>query len=499
MNAKRMLLSAVAVLALVACGTGSGPKTSSEGPTIQGASAVIQHGATLEVPTTYSTITDALAAARRGDLVRVAPGYYPECIVLVDGVIVEGMAGAMLDGSSCDAATSAVIYADASVQHGATVRGFHIAGTKGPAIHLEGARAVQMLDLFINVLPVSPPHTIWMNASTKNVVSRSQIIGAGGISLHAGSSASLSELDIQYSPGPGVRSSESSFTLENSTLLGSAGRASIHVMHGSRATLSNNDIQGFTDGVRVEPGFVVDEVGWAPSQAWLNDNVIHNNNGFGLWVSGRGSRVIGAGNRYEWNDLNGVNVTGGATYIGRRESMTSNTLDGIVVIGCEQRDRMNADGSISPVIIQERSLTVLNDFAITGNEVDGLWSSCDAQVNLSHGSITNNVGRGAGVSSTWVFPDGSQSYAPSRLKAEWTVFDTNRHGAVAFDDSHLILGTLDEPGMNSFLGNRSKAIRNLSTGPVSAQWNWFGTPDAAAIAESLFGDVIYEPFLLQEP
>jgi hypothetical protein len=499
MDTKRMGLGAVAVLAVVACGTGSGPGTSSGDLPIQTAPAVTLHGAILDVPTTYSTITEALATARRGDLVRVAPGYYPECIVLVDGVTVEGVAGAMLDGSSCDSATPAVIYADSSVQQGATVRGFQIGGTKGPAIHLEGARAVQMLDLFINVLPVSPPHTILMNASTRNVVSRSRIISAGGISLHGGSSALLSELDIEYTPGAGVRSSESSFTLENSTLVGNAGQASVLVIHGSRATLSNNDIQGFTNGVGVGSGIVVDEVGWAPSQVRLDDNVIHDNNGFGLWVSGRGSRVMGVGNRYERSDLNGVNVTGGASYVGRRESMTGNAWDGVAVLGCEQRNKLNADGSSSSVIIQERSLAVLDDFAITENKIDGLLASCDGQVNLSHGSVTSNVARGVAVSSTIVFPDGRQSSAPSRLSAVWTVFAANRNAAAVSGDSRLVLGTLDAPGMNSFVGNRNREIRNDSTWPVYAQWNWFGTTDAAIIAGEVFGDVTFEPFLLQAP
>jgi Right handed beta helix region len=273
----------------------------------------------------------------------------------------------------------------------------------------------------------------------------------------------------------------------------------VNRIHGSRATLSNNDIQGFTHGVRVDSGIEVDEPGWAPSQARLEGNRVHGNEGVGLWVAGRGSRVIGSGNTYEGSALSGVHVTGGATYVGERERLAGNTWDGLVVRGCDERNRRNADGSVSPVILQERSLAVLNDFALDGNGADGLWAACDAQVNLTHGSVSQNVGRGAGVASTWDFGDGNQSYAPSRLSAAWTVFDTNRHGAVAFEDSHLVLGTLDEPGMNSFLGNRANAIRNLSTQIVFAQWNWFGTTDAAVIAGSLVGDVTYEPFLLHEP
>ena len=504
MDTKRLLLSAAAAIALCACDKWESPPddpgVALARAQILAAPALQVHGATLNVPSTkYPTIGAALSSAKRGDLVRVAPGYYPECIVLVDGVTVEGMPGAMLDGSSCDLSVPAIVYADASVQQGATVRGFHITGTKSPAVHLEGARAVEMLDLFINTPPGTPPRTIFMNASTRNVVSRCQLVGGGGIRLFSGSSATLSDLDIQYGPGPGVRSSESSFTLQDSRLLGNAGPASVFILHGSRATLSNNDIEGFTNGVRVDSGIAVDEVGWAPSQARLEGNRIHGNGEVGLWVAGRGSRVIGSGNTYEASGLSGVHVTGGATYVGERERMTGNTWDGLVVRGCDQRNRGNADGSFSPVILQERSLAVLNDFALDGNGADGLWAACDAQVNLAHGSISHNVGRGAGVASTWDFGDGNQSYAPSRLGAVWTVFGSNRVGALLLEDSRMILGTLEEPGMNSFLDNWQKAIGNRSSVPVFAQWNWFGTTDAAVIAGSFVGDVTYDPFLLHEP
>jgi len=497
MDTKRLLLSAAAAIALCACDKWESPP---DDPGVAlaraqflAAPALQVHGATLNVPSKkYPTIGAALSSAKRGDQVRVAAGTYRECPVLVDGVTLVGQPGATIDGASCDPAVLGVVSADASIVHGATVQGFTIVDAKRAGVYMNRATGVHVLDMMFSGNSALLPREVWMVGSTGSLVARCRFEG-GGVLLDDGSAAVLSDLEVSNSPLGSVRSVRSSFLLERSRIIGS-GSTGVSALTGSRAVLVGNEIQGREDGIRIDSGFLSDG---APSQAWLLDNYVHGNVGVGMRVIGKGSWAYGTGNRYEENDLSGVHVTGGATYVGLRESMTANTWDGLVVLGCELF--CNDAECSPPVIIQERSLVVLNDFEINGNMGDGLWSACDAQVNLAHGSIAHNVGRGAVVASTWDFGGGNQSYAPSELKVEWTVFDTNRVGAVAREDSRLILGTLDEPGMNSFLGNTALAIRNLSTGPVSAQLNWFGTTDAAVIAGSLFGNVTYEPFLTHEP
>ena len=466
MQSRWMRVSAVMAVVLSACGMASPPGSSSEDSEIALAKAQIRSspelrasGRTLPVPSAhYPTIASALASARPGDRVRVAAGTYAECPVLVDGVtleghIISGDPAVTLDGAGagCD---PCVICGDTTIVHGAAVKGFRIVNSEHLGVRLNGSRGVYM-----------------------------------------------SELVIENSSGPGIRSNASSFVLEHSRLLGNEG-PSVRITHGSQAILIGNDIQGLADGVRVDMGTNFGEPGWAPSQAWLADNDIHGNVGNGMYVFGRGSSVYGTGNRYETSGLSGVQVNAGATYVGRRESMTANAGDGLAVAGCDIR--CTDVGCTNPVITLERSRATLDESAFDSNVGQGLSAVCNAQVAVRNSTVSHNVMRGAWASSTLE----AGVSVPSTLRAERTVFASNARVAVgASEDSQLELGTIKSPGRNSFLDYGLWSIRNPSTRSVSAQLNWFGTTDASAIAASIFdctenanhGCVTFEPFLTHAP
>ena len=643
MDTKRLLLSAVAVLSLIACGTANGPKVSSENPEIAAtgarilaASACREDGATLSVPSDkYPTIASALGAAKPGDVVRVAANALPfkECPVLVDGVTIMGPVvprgqppAVTLDGASC---TNCVVCGDATIVHGATLKGFRIIQSPSFGIYLNGSKGVY-----------------------------------------------ISDMAIESATAAGIRSDQSSFVLERSRLLDNGGRASVRITRGSEAILAGNEIQGRGIGVSVDMGRFYEEPGWAPSQAWLFDNRIHSNGSAGLWVSGKGTKVRGYGNRYDGNLAEGVHVTGGAVYVGLHESITGNTGAGLDAFGCELQCR-DAACNI-PVLVQESTAVTLNSTDIRDNQGVGAYAHCGATIEVKKSNlsgnwegvmvesplnldadhrgwapatlsirdsiVTGNLGNGGVVRSTpyaegqwataiidardtvfaghlqgsgiWILGKGAvgkgrgnryegngagihvsggASYfgqrdsfeanglglfnlgqesmcnnpgcttggivqgevrveldgatisrnggglvavcgttvelrdtvvtgnadngavlnsicdwgdlgvysVPVVLDARETVFaDHSQWGVIAYEDSHLLLGSLAEPGGNSFLRNTG-AIANITPNPVLAQWNWFGTTDAAAIASSIvdcradpsYGCVDYVPFL----
>ncbi len=608
MDTKRKLSSAVVVLSLVACGTGSGPKPFPEDPDITAAkeqilatSACREDGATLNVPSEkYPTIAAGLAAARSGDTVRVAAGTYQECLVLVDGVTLSGpevSAGqppaATLDGAgSCHP----VVLGDATILHGATMKGFRIVNPANFGVLLSGSKGIRLSGM---------------------------LFGAA--------------------PGAGLRSEQASFVLEHSRFRGSQGLASVRIMQGSQAVLVGNDIAGLVNGVLVENGLFLNDPKWSPSRAWLIHNNLHDNGANGLLVRDAGSEVRGVGNQYDGNG-SGVLVTGGASYVGEGEAMT-NARDGfgIWVIGCELRclDAPACPGN--PVIVQEPTSAKLHKATIGNNASDGLLASCGASVEMSKTDVTANGGVGAKAQSTffldgthvasvpstiravdtnfsantysglWLIEKGTTGQglrnrfkgngdgihvtgganysgrddsisgngggvfalgcellcmtpdcsaptllleasrvtleraeirnnqgqgvaagcgaevdlsnsvsagnangaaavayvdfgggidvtAPSTIRARGTVFSGNVEWGVISYDSWPDLGSMQDPGKNSFLSNGAGSIANVSPDPVLAQWNWFGTADPLAIAATIGGtNVAFEPFLSRAP
>ena len=391
MNTKRRLLSAAAVLILVACGAANGPKASSDNsePTavranILANSACREDGATLRVPSEkYPTITAALAAAQSGDTVRVAAGTYLECPTLVDGVTIMGppvqhgqSPTATLDGSTC---AGSVVYGDGSVLHGAAVKGFRIVNSlRNYAILLEGAKGVHFSDMSIE----------------------SPLLG-------------------------GMLCKQSSFVLERSTILDNRARPGVRIANGSQAALIGNRIQGAGMGVRVEKGRFFEEPGWAPSNAWLLDNTIHDNRSFGLAVDGNGSEVRASGNRYQGNE-DGVLVTAGGTYVGRDEIMTGNVIDGLVAIGCGLGCYDAA--CENPVMLQEPTRVTLEGSIVQGNQQEGMFATCGSIVSIRGSTFAENR-TGVWVASTWDLGRGLVGSAPSSIRASNTDFRNNwNHG-----------------------------------------------------------------------
>ena len=521
-----------------------------------------------------------------------------------------------------------MIYGDGSIIHGATVKGLRIEGSQGFGIFLVGSKG-----------------------------------------------ASISNMEIVNSYIAGLRCEGSSLVLEDSRFVGNRAIASIRITRGSQAVLVGNDIQGLRNGVQIDSGSVVGETGWAPSQALLIGNHIHDNGANGLLVRDKGSEVRGVGNRYDANRSDGVSVVGGAIYVGQHETVTNSLGNGVTAWGCylsgavlvqeetvvtldsaDIRENKgigayalcgatieitkatianNRDGVFaeSPVNFNENqrgsgpATLNIRDSSVSGNvgsggvvlstpyaedqwanatinsrhtvfaghqQGAGIWllgkgavghgtdnryegnftglqvsggasyfghgdtiqdstglglfvlgeenmcnspgcstagivqgqaqvtmdgatikrngggmtALCGATVLLRNSAITGNLGSGTALTSTCDWGDLGAFSAPVVLDARGTVFANNpQWGVIAYGDSHLLLGTLADPGRNSFLGNLDGAIANITLNPVLAQWNWFGTTDAAAIALSIvdcradpsYGCVDYVPFLSRAP
>ena len=528
LNAAVLFEVLLASLALVACGSSSSavPDSSRQGSAdpeivrakseISAAPALGASRATLKVPSKkYPTIEAALAAAKSGNVIRVAPGVYQECPVLVDGVTLVGQPGgsldggqpgATLDGTSCGLNRMGVVSADASVVHGATLEGFIITGASYAGVYMNRARGVHVRDVTLSGTAAFPVYGVLLVASTKIFIGESRLEGVD-VQLTEGSSAVLSELDLSNVVGkPGIFSSQSSVLLENSRIRGSGNFVSVYITQGSKGVLIGNDIQGSPgDGVRVESALTLGDPLSSPSQAWLADNDFHGNTWGGFQVFGKGSWAYGVGNRYVGNGKHGLNVTGGATYVSQRETMTGNGLNGVWSIGCDLR--CSDPSCTAQVVIQEQTRVTLVRAFIDGNSAEGVFGGCNAQVTLRSSTVSHNAGAGGLVNALFVFDPIHQASQPSRLDAERTTFAANGRNGVTAINSQLELGTLESPGRNSFFGNAFGSIRNASTNHVNAQLNWFGTTDPAAIAASIFdcarnpafGCVTYEPFLTSPP
>jgi hypothetical protein len=471
----------------------------------------------------YPTIASALAVAGPGDIVRVLANEYKECIVLKDGITLEGpdrpldeMPLASIDGHD---ACSPVILADASIVHGAIVKGFRVKGSPELGIHLTGAQGVELSGLW-----VSSPDDIPFLAN------------------HA------------------------SFTLDHSSFRNCGGFGCI-VLHGSKGVLVDNDIRLGQRGVVVDGGpRSMPYPSKSPSQAMLVRNTIHDNGSYGLWIGDTGSEVQAVGNVYERNGLANVHSGAGTTYRGVDETLrgalpsTANpSLLGVQAVGCELRCAAVPCAQNMQIVTEPASVR-LQKPVITGNLWAGVFALCGADVDIDRGSFTDVTGFASHAAScaavcsggdctpvssptavrldrvtisgsgNWSLvtlcgasldlhdgllqgnaggvvadarwsPEGLDFHEPSTVRSRGTVFADNGDWAVIGYDSHLDLGTRDDPGLNSFLGSLS--IANVSWFDVFAQWNWFGTADSAAIAATLggydIGSIHYTPFLTRPP
>jgi hypothetical protein len=342
-----------------------------------------------------------------------------------------------------------VILGDASIVHGATVKGFRIINSSGDGVDLTDSNGVV-----------------------------------------------LSRLSVNDSLLFGVAAANTTFLLEHSTFSGVRGAISVGVMVGSKAALVDNDISGRP--VVVNAGQSLSDPGYAPSHAALIRNKIHNVEGQnGLLVRDEGSSVIGLDNVYDSSGAAGIRVLGGGSYQGRGETITNSPGYGVLVQGCQLKC-VAPPCYINVTLLMARSSAVLSNSTVTGNSGGGIAAICGADVSMNQSVISDSV-NGAVAIAHMDFGGGYVADAPSVITAHGTVFSGHQQwGAIAYE-SVLNLGSSEAPGMNSFLSNGIGSIANVSASPVLAQWNWFGTSDPAAIAATLGGDVVYVPFLTRPP
>jgi hypothetical protein len=295
-------------------------------------------------------------------------------------------------------------------------------------------------------------------------------------------------------------------TLDSATVRDNQGNG-LWAACGATVILEGSSLSGNGEcGAKAEITAALDGAHWqsAPTSIRSSDSEFAGNRFDGLWLLGKGATGRGHGNRFHGNSW-GLHVSGGASYLGERDSVADNLGVGVSVFGNELL--WTAPDSSSPEIVGTESRVELEDAAVRRN-FHGVVANCGAVIKLRTSFVTSSQDTGAIVGSTCDWGEFGLSSAPSILDSRRTVFAGNPGwGAIAYGDSRLVLGSSGDPGRNSFLENGAGSIANLSPDPVHAQWNWFGTADAAAIASSIvdcradpsFGCVAYAPFLKRQP
>jgi Right handed beta helix region len=410
-NRRRLGLLGAALLA--ACGTGGKTSSLADEPrnavgSTQGDSAatVLGSGAVLDVPGQYPTIASALAAAQPGDTVRIEAGTYFECPVLVNGVSLVGpelgqdeMPLVTLDGGGT---CNAVISGDATIVDGALVRGIRITNAGVRGVFLSGSRGV--------------------------TISQSRVRGTPGIAILAGNAE---------------------FTLEHSRVSRSGGAGGV-VVHGSKATLVANEIfENAARGVVVSGANYLSNPSFAPSQAQLVGNRIHDNGLIGVAVEDKGSIVRGIGNSYVGNALDGVQVLGGGAYRGEKETFTVPAGGfGVYVQGCDLR--CVTQGCSTTTILLDRSSVTLNDSSIGGSPdfSFGIHAVCGADLELNRITVAG-TGVGAFAGSLAYLSETLSYSLPSTFNATDSAFAGNRYAGVWLNEKD----TSGRGSRNRFTGN----------------------------------------------
>jgi hypothetical protein len=134
MSARTIAGAAALVLALGGCGGDSGEPKAAQTPTATGSVAPTGEasGRVLRVPSSYSTIQEAVDASRPGDLVLIAPGTYHEAVEVSDehpGIVIRGADRnrVILDGRDQLADGISIEAAGVAVEN-LTVRGYQVNG-----------------------------------------------------------------------------------------------------------------------------------------------------------------------------------------------------------------------------------------------------------------------------------------------------------------------------------------------------------------------------------
>jgi hypothetical protein len=299
--------------------------------------------------------------------------------------------------------------------------------------------------------------------------------------------------------------------VESTTIRDNSWRG-IYALCGATVTIGRSTISGNVGGAEAATSWSLDptHAASAPVVLDVSDSLFDGNTGANLVVWGKGAVGHGFKNRYEGKDdgttLYGLHATGGGRYLGQRDSFKGNAHFGVFALGHEV---VCATEDCSVLVVdREETLVTLDNATLSGNGYDGVLALCGTTVELRDSASTGNGGSGAVAMSTCDWGDLGLSAAPSRIFARGTLFSENREdGVTAYEDSQLLLGSLADPGRNSFLGNLARSIANSTPNPVLAQWNWFGTSDAAAIASSIvdcradpsYGCVEHVPFLSRAP
>ena len=289
----------------------------------------------------------------------------------------------------------------------------------------------------------------------------------------------------------------SSATIRNSTISGNP-MTGVNATCGGDVEIDHSTLSGNGTGLQASATLYLSTTVTAslPSTVTARDSSFTGNANAGAWLLEVGTTGKGERNRFTGN-LDGLHVSGGASWEGKGESFSGNSAgQGAIALGCELLCA-NFDCSLQ-VLVQETSRMRLDGPVLSDNGQQGAAGLCGAEVELVGALVSGNM-NGAVLQATVDFGGGRVASAPSTLTARGSVFTGNRLWGVIGYGSQLALGTVEDPGGNSFLSNGDGAIANLFGPPGTAQQNWFGTADAGVIAGLVQGDVTWQPFLLRPP
>jgi hypothetical protein len=369
----------------------------------------------------FSTITEAVAAARDGDSILVRPGIYAEAITIDKDLRLEGDAPRdqivimapqrapipVLGGRLGEEHETFAIYLQAS---DATVSDLTVRGQSSMIIVQGGAPTLERLLLDGAGIPSTAPDrasegsSILIAGGSAAVIRDNELVGGGPIAVYDGSTPLIEGNSLTGGPHvwgifgdatvirgntvegssahhPSIFIWEAPGLLVEGNTITAAGRDGIGI-HVGAATLRGNTISGGVTGINVN------QPGTATSIA---DNIIEDVSQFGVSVSRGGPKL--EGNTITRAGISGISVVGG------EPAVTGNVLlDNAAAIAWSAPDGIIADNAVSGGV--GGILLAVGSPTVTGNDIEevegrglfvGVLASPTLSGNISCGNGENLV------------------------------------------------------------------------------------------------------------